>query len=100
MSTDISTSVADTEAPAPVTTRDHESAAPRTPVAATAPARETTGRPRALRIAADRGRRVPGLLLGALTRTAAVAAVALLWEAAPRLGWVDRTFLPPFSQVV
>ncbi|GGO87876.1 ABC transporter permease [Wenjunlia tyrosinilytica] len=101
MSTDIGTSVTGTGAPAPAAPRDHEPAVPRTAVAtATAPVREATGRPRALRIAADWGRRTPGLLLGALTKTAAVAVVALLWEVAPRLGWVDRTFLPPLSQVV
>ncbi|MFJ8691772.1 ABC transporter permease [Streptomyces roseolilacinus] len=33
------------------------------------------------------------------TRSAAVVALLLLWEAAPRLGLVDRTFLPPFSEV-
>ncbi|QIP83129.1 ABC transporter permease [Streptomyces sp. Tu 2975] len=29
----------------------------------------------------------------------AVLALVLLWEAAPRFGLVDRTFLPPFSEV-
>lgn len=29
-----------------------------------------------------------------------VVAVAALWEAAPRLGWVDADVLPPLSQVV
>ncbi|GAA4998602.1 ABC transporter permease [Kitasatospora paranensis] len=44
--------------------------------------------------------RVPGLLLGALTKSAAIAVLLGVWEAAPRLNLVDPTFLPPFSQVV
>ncbi|MET9391256.1 ABC transporter permease [Streptomyces sp. NPDC006624] len=44
-------------------------------------------------------RRLPYLLLGAATRSAAIAALLLLWETAPRLGLVDRTFLPPFGDV-
>ncbi|WP_327685620.1 ABC transporter permease [Streptomyces sp. NBC_00467] len=47
--------------------------------------------------------RVAGLtgrvLLTVVTRTVAVAALLALWEIAPRLGLVDRTFLPPFSEV-
>ncbi|MFE2429226.1 ABC transporter permease [Streptomyces sp. NPDC059373] len=43
--------------------------------------------------------RVPGLLLAAATKSVAVAALLGLWEAAPRLGLVDSTFLPPFSEV-
>ncbi|MFH8926963.1 ABC transporter permease [Streptomyces pristinaespiralis] len=38
-------------------------------------------------------------LVRAGTRSVAVVALVLLWEAAPRLGLVDRTFLPPFSEV-
>ncbi|MBW5486269.1 ABC transporter permease [Streptomyces bambusae] len=34
-----------------------------------------------------------------LLRTAAVLALVALWEAAPRLGLVDATFLPPVSEV-
>ncbi|WP_432215780.1 ABC transporter permease [Streptomyces hygroscopicus] len=44
-------------------------------------------------------RRLPYLLLKGATKSAAVVALLLLWEAAPRLGLVDRTFLPPFSEV-
>ncbi|GAA3177476.1 hypothetical protein GCM10010451_28080 [Streptomyces virens] len=44
-------------------------------------------------------RRLPHLLLGGATRSAAIVALVLLWEAAPRLGLADRTFLPPFSEV-
>jgi NitT/TauT family transport system permease protein len=43
--------------------------------------------------------RVPGLLLAAVTKSVAVAALLGLWEAAPRFGLVDSTFLPPFSEV-
>ncbi|MEV0124373.1 ABC transporter permease [Streptomyces sp. NPDC050703] len=59
--------------------------------------------PRSAAAPAALGRRVahrlPRLLLNAVTRSAAVAALLLLWETAPRLGLVDRTFLPPFSEV-
>ncbi|MEV6397928.1 ABC transporter permease [Streptomyces sp. NPDC051907] len=39
------------------------------------------------------------ILLAVLTRTAAIAVLLGVWEAAPRLGLVDQTFLPPFSEV-
>ncbi|MET8231244.1 ABC transporter permease [Micromonospora sp. NPDC005298] len=49
----------------------------------------------------------PGLaarLLGVggkvLHRTAAIVALAAIWEGAPRLGLVDRVFLPPLSEVL
>ncbi|MEV6328936.1 ABC transporter permease [Streptomyces sp. NPDC051909] len=45
------------------------------------------------------GRRLAYGLVRAGTRSAAVVALLLLWETAPRLGLVDRTFLPPFSEV-
>ncbi|WP_158817156.1 ABC transporter permease [Methylocapsa sp. S129] len=32
--------------------------------------------------------------------TAAIAAFLLLWELAPRLGLINRTFLPPFSEII
>ncbi|MET8294004.1 ABC transporter permease [Streptomyces sp. NPDC001272] len=38
-------------------------------------------------------------LRAGLLRSAAVLALLALWEAAPRLGLVDATFLPPFSEV-
>ncbi|MFG2872599.1 ABC transporter permease [Streptomyces sp. NPDC048338] len=44
-------------------------------------------------------RRPVSLLVTGATKSAAIAALLLLWEAAPRLGLVDRTFLPPFSEV-
>ncbi|MFJ7070571.1 ABC transporter permease [Streptomyces sp. NPDC101115] len=45
------------------------------------------------------GRRLAYGLVRTGTRSAAVVALLLLWETAPRLGLVDRTFLPPFSEV-
>ncbi|WP_051795215.1 ABC transporter permease [Streptomyces sp. NRRL S-87] len=45
------------------------------------------------------GARALRLLGRTALKTVAVAALLLLWEAAPRLGLVDRTFLPPFSEV-
>ena len=44
-------------------------------------------------------RRLPYLLLKGGTKSAAIVALLLLWEIAPRAGLVDRTFLPPFSEV-
>ncbi|MFH9863046.1 ABC transporter permease [Streptomyces sp. NPDC017202] len=44
-------------------------------------------------------RRLPYLAVKGATRSAAIVALVLLWETAPRLGLVDRTFLPPFSEV-
>ncbi|MET8117840.1 ABC transporter permease [Micromonospora sp. NPDC005189] len=35
-----------------------------------------------------------------LHRTVAIAALAAIWEGAPRLGLVDRVFLPPLSEVL
>ncbi|MFF9869480.1 ABC transporter permease [Streptomyces sp. NPDC013953] len=64
---------------------------PPVPVPAASPPRRTALRPAA--------RRVVYGLLKAVTRSAAVVALLLLWEAAPRAGLVDRTFLPPFSEV-
>ncbi|NUK75595.1 ABC transporter permease [Streptomyces lunaelactis] len=44
-------------------------------------------------------RRAGRILLTAVTRTIAIAVLLAVWETAPRLGLVDRTFLPPFSEV-
>ena len=45
-----------------------------------------------------------GRLLGlggkALHRSVAIVALAVVWEGAPRLGLVDRVFLPPLSEVL
>ncbi|MBB5953907.1 NitT/TauT family transport system permease protein [Saccharothrix tamanrassetensis] len=40
------------------------------------------------------------VLLAVARRLSTVVVLLALWEAAPRLGLVDRTFLPPFSEVV
>lgn len=44
--------------------------------------------------------RLPGLLLAAVTKSVAIALLLVLWELAPRFGLVDRTFLPPVSEVL
>jgi NitT/TauT family transport system permease protein len=44
-------------------------------------------------------RRLPHRLVKGGTKSAAIVALLLLWETVPRLGLVDRTFLPPFSEV-
>ncbi|MGW0698999.1 ABC transporter permease [Streptomyces sp. NPDC002867] len=49
--------------------------------------------------AARAARRLPSLLVKGVTASAAIVALLLLWETAPRVGLVDRTFLPPFSEV-
>ncbi|MGM1063065.1 ABC transporter permease [Saccharothrix sp. Mg75] len=45
-------------------------------------------------------RRVARALLTASGKVAAIALLLATWEAAPRLGLVDATFLPPFSTVL
>ncbi|MFD2422184.1 ABC transporter permease [Amycolatopsis pigmentata] len=42
---------------------------------------------------------LPGLLRRAATRSAAILVLLVVWESAPRIGLVDRTFLPPVSEV-
>ncbi|WP_194908638.1 ABC transporter permease [Catenulispora rubra] len=44
--------------------------------------------------------RVAGALTTVGKRTVAIAAFLVLWEVAPRVGLVDRTFLVPFSEAV
>lgn len=46
-----------------------------------------------------RARRPLGVLAAVAIRSAAILAPLALWETAPRLGPVDRVFLPPFSEV-
>ncbi|MEU7434997.1 ABC transporter permease [Streptomyces sioyaensis] len=59
------------------------------PIALTGPRRQRASvLPRILR----------AVLTGA-TRSVAIVALLLAWELAPRFGLVDRTFLPPFSEV-
>ncbi|KPC64295.1 ABC transporter permease [Streptomyces chattanoogensis] len=43
--------------------------------------------------------RILRAVLTGITRSVAILALLLAWELAPRLGLVDRTFLPPFSEV-
>ncbi|KLI05055.1 ABC transporter permease [Mycolicibacterium senegalense] len=47
-----------------------------------------------------RGRRLRALAWRLLRPTVVVAAFLALWEVAPRVGLVDKVFLPPFSDVV
>lgn len=47
-----------------------------------------------------RGRRLQTLAWRLLRPTVVVAAFLGLWEVAPRIGLVDKVFLPPFSEVV
>ncbi|AZM91730.1 ABC transporter permease [Streptomyces sp. W1SF4] len=64
------------------------------PAAPAAPAPAAPAAPRP-------ARSVPVLrwLRASLLRSAAILALLALWEAAPRLGLVDATFLPPVSEV-
>jgi NitT/TauT family transport system permease protein len=48
----------------------------------------------------SRPRRLLGLGGRVLHRTAALVALAAIWELAPRAGLVDRVFLPPLSEVL
>ncbi|GAA2751964.1 ABC transporter permease [Kitasatospora cinereorecta] len=43
---------------------------------------------------------LPALLRTVVGRSAAIVVLLAVWEAAPRLGLVDRTFLPPLSEVL
>lgn len=45
-------------------------------------------------------RRLAGLLRSGVHKSIAIVALLALWETAPRLGLVDSTFLPPFSEVL
>ncbi|RKT07416.1 NitT/TauT family transport system permease protein [Streptomyces sp. 3211.6] len=71
----------------PAGARPEPAAAPG-PAKPAAPARRAAWAPAVLR-----------RLRAGLLRSAAVLALLALWEAAPRLGLVDATFLPPFSEV-
>lgn len=44
-------------------------------------------------------RRTGRVVLAVFTRTVAIGLLLAVWETAPRLALVDRTFLPPFSEV-
>ncbi|ARF58864.1 ABC transporter permease [Streptomyces gilvosporeus] len=91
------------EASTRVTTPEELSA----PTAATPPpsTEEPTAGPPSAQPGGPRPHRPPvlprilrGVLAGA-TKSAAIVALLLAWELAPRFGLVDRTFLPPFSEV-
>jgi len=47
-----------------------------------------------------RSRRLLRLAGAVATRTVALLALAVVWEVFPRVGLVDRTFLPPLSEVL
>ncbi|NGO75667.1 ABC transporter permease [Streptomyces sp. YC504] len=65
-----------------------------------APAPEVRAAPVALPpVERTAARRAGRLAFSALTKSIAIAALLLTWEIAPRLGLVDRIFLPPFSEV-
>ncbi|MFF8288671.1 ABC transporter permease [Streptomyces sp. NPDC016309] len=87
--TDIATGspVATGPVPPPTATRADTAVPP------SAPARPRRGR------AWSTVRRVLYGAVRAGTRSAAVVALLLVWETAPRLGLADRTFLPPFGEV-
>ncbi|MGE7385656.1 ABC transporter permease [Streptomyces sp. NPDC004126] len=74
-----------------------EGARPAAPAAPADPAPPEPAAPAVPRPA----RAVPVLrwLRASLLRSAAILALLALWEAAPRLGLVDATFLPPVSEV-
>jgi NitT/TauT family transport system permease protein len=64
-------------------------------------ARVVTGRPAAPAVPRARTARNPRrFAITALKRVSAVAAFLALWQIAPLAGWVDRTFLPPLSEVL
>ncbi|MEU7064342.1 ABC transporter permease [Streptomyces sp. NPDC046161] len=69
----------------------------RSPAHPAQPAARAPGRPvgRAAAVGASALRRLGSALL----RSAAIIALLAVWEAAPRLGLVDATFLPPVSEV-
>ncbi|MET8258735.1 ABC transporter permease [Micromonospora sp. NPDC005205] len=63
-----------------------------------------TAEPDAVAAAGPGAGGLAGRLLGvggkALHRSVAILALAAIWEGAPRLGLVDRVFLPPLSEVL
>ncbi|MFD8543175.1 ABC transporter permease [Streptomyces sp. NPDC059649] len=69
------------------------------PASPLAPASGVPRRARSTALLRRAGRRLPSLLLKGAAKSVAVVALLLLWEVAPRLDLVDRTFLPPFSEV-
>ncbi|MEU4264032.1 ABC transporter permease [Streptomyces argenteolus] len=103
MSTTTGTATEKTTALDPVSTAEPVRAPVSAPSAASKPpgASSSRGRPARPRAARVRPavRRLLYLLVKGATKSIAIVALVLLWETAPRLGLVDRTFLPPFSEV-
>jgi NitT/TauT family transport system permease protein len=64
---------------------------------AEAPAGETPGRPAPRRAPLRWAARLLG---SGVRRTVAIAAFLALWQIAPTVGWVDRAFLSPLSEVL
>ncbi|MDL5199167.1 ABC transporter permease [Streptomyces sp. ALI-76-A] len=100
MSTTTGTFTEKTTAPGPVSAADSD---PASSPAASAPREASPPRVSDVRCTPARLRRavrgLPYLLLKGATKSVAIVALLLLWETAPRVGLVDRTFLPPFSEV-
>ncbi|MER7992386.1 ABC transporter permease [Micromonospora chalcea] len=65
-----------------------------------APPARPVAAPPAPAVAPRRPARLLGLGGRALHRSAALLALAAIWETAPRAGLVDRVFLPPLSEVL
>ncbi|MGA5311178.1 ABC transporter permease [Micromonospora taraxaci] len=64
------------------------------------PARLVSAAPVPDRVIPGRAGRLLGVGGKVLHRSVAIAALAAIWEGAPRLGLVDRVFLPPLSEVL
>ncbi len=79
---------------ATVTEPEVESTSPAAPDPGPPPSGSPGGRPVATAL-----RALSGVLLTAVTKTAAIVLLLVAWEVAPRVGLVDRVFLPPFDQV-
>lgn len=65
-----------------------------------APPARPVAAPSAPAVAPGRPARLLGLGSRALHRSAALLALAAIWETVPRAGLVDRVFLPPLSEVL
>ncbi|MEU8592025.1 ABC transporter permease [Streptomyces sp. NPDC048664] len=100
---DPATATAPVPAAAPAAARPpHVTAEPRsTPASAPSPPGAVPPGPPGTAAARSRRalRRLTRRAIRAAVKSVAVVALLLLWESAPRLGLVDRTFLPPFSEV-
>ncbi|HET6855828.1 MAG TPA: ABC transporter permease [Streptomyces sp.] len=100
MSPTTGTTTEKTPAPSPASPAGAIQAPPRS---SPAPPSPPPSGPRPAPARTSRARRAAGrlrsLLVKGVTKSLAVGALLLLWEIAPRLGTVDRTFLPPFSEV-